>query len=126
MDNFKEASKLKLRFETSKGSLSAEQLWDLSQTSLATIVKNLKTLLKKESDDELSFLDDTVNQVDKVTQLRFDIIKDIYLTKKAEREAIKNEAETKFHNQKILELIKKRQDSKLEEMSEEDLLKMLK
>ena len=33
---YKQASKLKLRFQTNRGILSAEQLWDLSQTDLST------------------------------------------------------------------------------------------
>jgi len=123
---YKKATQLKLRFETSKGLLSAEQVWDLSRNQLANIIKTLKKKLKQESDDELSFLDDTVNQVDEITQLQFDIVKDIYLTKKAVAEAIQKEAETKAHNQKILEIIKRKQEGQLEEMSIKDLEKQLK
>jgi len=123
---YKKATQLKLRFETSKGLLSAEQVWDLSRNQLANIIKTLKKKLKQESDDELSFLDDTVNQVDEITQLQFDIVKDIYLTKKAVAEATQKEAETKAHNQKILEIIKRKQEGQLEEMSIKDLEKRLK
>lgn len=123
---FKEASKLKLRFETSKGLLSVEQLWDLSKTQLAIVVRNLKKKLNKDSDNELSFLDDTATQVDKITQLQFDIAKDVYITKKSEEEAATNAAEIKAHNQKILELIAEKREGKLRDMSEEDLVKLLK
>lgn len=124
---YKEASKLKLRFETSKGSLSVEQMWDLKMTTLATIARSLKKKLNETSgDDELSFLDENAIPVDKETQLQFDIVKDMYLTKKAELEAAKSEAETKAHNQKILGLIKQKQEEKLLTMSEEELTALLK
>ena len=39
---FEKASKMKLRFSTTKGVLSTEDLWDLSLESLDRIAKNLK------------------------------------------------------------------------------------
>ncbi len=122
---FKQASKLKLRFQTSKGLLSAEQLWDLTLTDLSNAIKAVKKLLKKSDDDELSFLSEG-NTVDVESQLRFDILKDVYLTKKAEAEALRTAAETKAHNQKILSLIAEKQEGKLKDMSIEDLEKLLK
>ncbi len=122
---YKQASKLKLRFSTSKGLLSTEQLWDLTLTELSNCIKAVKKLLKKTDDDELSFLDDKLT-VDVETQLRFDVLKDVYLTKKSELEATKSAAATKAHNQKILELIAEKQEGKLKDMSIEDLEKLLK
>jgi hypothetical protein len=122
---YKQASKLRLRFVTSVGVLSTDQLWDLSQTNISNAIKAVKKVLKKNDDDELSFLEDT-KVVDVENQLRFDILKDIYLTKKKEAEELRNIAETKEHNQKILSLIAEKQDSKLKDMSIEDLEKLLK
>lgn len=121
---YKEASQQKLRFATTKGSLSVEQLWDLSLTDLSTCVKNVKKILKKTDDSELSFLDDT-QTVDKENELRFAILKDVYLTKKAENEARRTAAARKEHEQKILALIQRKKDQSLENMSIEDLEKML-
>jgi len=123
---YKKATKMKLRFLTSKGSLSTEQLWDLSRTQLSLLVRNLKKTLKKDSDDELAFLDDTIIQIDERHQLAFDIAKDIYLSKKAENDAETEAAEIKIHNQKIMELIQRKKNIKLEDMSESDLEKLLK
>ena len=122
---YKQASKLKLRFQTNRGVLSAEQLWDLSQTDLSNAVKAVKKILKKTDDDELSFLEDS-KVVDVENQLRFDILKDVYLTKKKEAEELRDAAETKAHNQKILTLIAEKQEGKLKEMSIEELEKLLK
>lgn len=122
---YKEASKLSLRFTTPKGVLSVEQLWSLNQTDLSNTIKAVKKVLKTIDDDELSFLESS-KVVDKENQLRFDILKDIYLTKKAEAEAIKNIADIKEHNQKILTLITQKQDEELGGKSIDELRSMLK
>ena len=42
MSNYKQASKLQLRFQTNRGNLSVEQLWSLSLTDLASAIKAVK------------------------------------------------------------------------------------
>jgi len=122
---YKQASQLKLRFQTSVGLLTTEQLWDLSQLQLSNTIKAVKKVLKKnDGDDELSFLEDT-KEVDVVNQLRFSILKDVYLSKKKEAEDLRNAAEIKAHNQKILTLIAEKKDDSLKGMSIEDLEKQL-
>jgi hypothetical protein len=122
---YKQASQFRLRFLTNVGQLSVEQLWDLSQTQLSNAIKSVKKVLKKNDDDELSFLEDT-KEVDVENQLRFDILKDVYLTKKKEVEERRNAADIKAHNQKIDSLIAEKQEGKLREMSIEDLEKLRK
>lgn len=122
---YKKANKFKLRFQTSKGLLSAEQLEDLSQVELANSIKAVKKILKKTDDDELSFLEDT-KTVDVENQLRFDILKDIYLTKQKETEERRVAAENKVNNEKIIALIAEKREEKLKNLPEEDLLKLLK
>ena len=125
MSMYKEASMLKLRFTTQVGVLSVEQLWDLTQSQLSTVIKNVKKVLTKDNDDELSFLE-TNNVVDTENQLRFDILKDIYLTKKSEQERLRNIAETKEFNKKIDTLIAMKKESQLQEMTIEELEKLRK
>lgn len=125
MDIFKRASREKLRFETSKGVLSAEQLWDLPQSGLASAIKNVKKILQKDNDDDLNFLDDA-KVVDKVNQLRFEILKDVYLTKKTEAEEARNKVAIKEHNEEILALIAEKEKSEMKEKGIDDLKKMLK
>jgi hypothetical protein len=128
MDNFKKASQLQLRFATTKGLLSVEQLWGLSTATLASTAKAIKQDLKKASaDDDLSFLTEaTVTKVDVENQLRFEIVKDVYLTKKAEQDAARTKEETKAHNQRIMELIQNKKERELEGKSIEELQAMLK
>jgi hypothetical protein len=125
MSIFKEASRTKLRVNTSVGQLSVEQLWDLSLNKLSAIIKNVNKELKKDDDNELTFLDET-KTVDRVQQLTFDVLKEIYTTKKAEQDAAKEAASRKEFNEKINALIAKKQESKLESLSEEDLQALLK
>jgi hypothetical protein len=122
---YKQATREKLRVTTSVGNLSVEQLWDLSSSQLSAAIKAVKKVLTKNDDDELSFLENN-KTVDRENQLRFDILKDIYLTKKAEVEALKNAAEVKAHNNKILELIAKKQGEALESKSIEELEALIK
>jgi hypothetical protein len=125
MEMYKHAIKLDLRFQTNKGILIPQQLFQLSQSDLSNAIKAVTKILKKNDDDELSFLENS-KVVDIENQLRFDILKDVYLTKKAESEAIRNEAENKAHNQKILALIAEKQEGKLRDMSEDELKTLLK
>lgn len=126
MNNFLEATRTKLRVSTSNGNLSVEQLWDLSLPKLSTIIKNVKKNLQgHENDDDLAFLDET-KVVDKETQLTFDILKEIYITKRNEAKAAKERADNKAHNEKIMALIHQKQEAKLGEMSIEELQAMLK
>lgn len=122
---YKQASKLKLRFQTSKGSLSVEQLWGLSQTDLSSAIKDVKKVLTKDDDNELSFLDDT-KVTDVENHLRFEILKDVYLTKKRETEDARIATENKAFNQKILGIIADKQEEGLRSKSISELRDLLK
>jgi uncharacterized cupredoxin-like copper-binding protein len=124
MEMYKQASIIALRFNTSKGSLSVEQLWQLSQTEKATCLKNLKKLLKKTDDDELSFLDNNI-VVDATEQLRFDILKDIYLTQKEINENQAKAKEAKEHNEKIYAEMARRKETKITTVSDQELEAMI-
>jgi hypothetical protein len=121
---YKKASQLKLRFLTNVGQLSAEQLWDLSLTDLSNAVKAVKKVLKKTDDDELSFLEDA-KVVDVENQLRFDILKDVYLTKKKEAEELRTAKEVKARNQKIIEIIAEKEEGALKDKSIEELRSLI-
>ena len=123
MSNFKEATKQKLRIQTSKGSLSIEQLWDLSLTDLDTLAVSLQE--EHEKSGKKSFLTKT-SAKDKTTKLRFDVVLEVLNTKSAEAEAIAEAKEIKDHNAKILNLIAEKQDESLKGKSVKQLEAMLK
>lgn len=129
MEIFKQASKKKLRFSTNRGVLSVEQLWDLSKEEIRQLVIKAREAAKKSSgeinDSELSFLDSPVKTKATDDELRFEILKDIYLTKKSAEEKAQKKAEVKANNKKLLEIIARKQDEALEKKSIKDLEKML-
>lgn len=122
---YKQASKLGLKFSTIKGMLSVEQLWDLKQSELSSAIKAVKKVLSKtEDNDDLSFLEDT-KVVDVENQLRFDILKDVYISKQKEAEELRIEANIKAKKQKILALIAEKKDNSLKEMTIEQLEQLI-
>ena len=58
-------------------------------------------------------------------ELTFEILKDIYVTKKSEAEAATSARERKEHNQKILALIQSKKEAELQGKSIEELEAML-
>lgn len=122
MENYKLASQQKLRFQTTKGSLTTEQLWDLSLDELDALAVSLEEEHKHSG--KKSFLVKT-SAKDKTSKLKFDIVLDV-LNTKAEAIQVASEAnEVKEHNKKIISLIAEKQDDKLKSMSIKDLEKQL-
>lgn len=129
MEIYKKASKKKLRFNTNRGVLTVEHLWDLPKEEIRELVIKAREAAKKSSgevnDTELSFLDAPVKTKATDDDLRFEILKDIYLTKKSAEEKAQKRAEAKENNKKILDLIARKQDEALEKKSITQLEKML-
>jgi len=123
MDNFKEASRQALRFATSKGNLTTEQLWDLKLPELDVLAVSLE--VQVESSGKKSFLK-TSTAKDKIAKLKFDIVLDILNTKADEQAEATKKKEDKAHNDKILSLIANKQEKDLEGKSVEELTAMLK
>jgi hypothetical protein len=123
MENFKLASQQKLRFQTNKGLLSVEQLWDLSLEDLDALAVSLETEHKQSA--KKSFLVKT-SVKDKTAKLRFDVVLDVLNTKIAEEEAATEAMEIKEHNKKIITLISEKQDESLKGKSIKQLEAMLK
>lgn len=123
MENFKQASKQKLRFQTTKGSLSTEQLWDLNLTDLDGLAVSLQE--SYESSKGKSFLTKKTKK-DATIKLQFDIVLDILQTKVEEQEILTQAAEDKAHNAKIIQLISEKKDEELKGKSVKELEKMLK
>lgn len=107
---FKQAAALKLRFATPKGSLTVEQLFDLSLTDLDKVTVALKK--EYEESGKQSFLT-TRSVKDKEAKLRFDIALDILNSKVEEAEELKLKKDRKERNQKILAIIEEKKDESL-------------
>lgn len=123
MDNFKQASKEKLRFSTPKGSLTTEQLWDLSLTDLDTLAVSLE--IEHMESGKKSFLHKNTTK-DKTAKLKFNVVLDVLSTKMEEAEAAKNAKEIREHNEKIIALIQDKKDASLKNKTIKQLTEMLK
>lgn len=123
---YKQAAQSKLRFDTPKGALTTEQLFDLSMTDLSATIRKVNIALKKEQavDDELAFLEGK-DIVETQNSLRFKILKDVYLTKKEARDVAVIDDEKRKQRQRIAEIIAKKRDETLENKSLEELEAML-
>lgn len=122
---FKQATRQKLRFTTSRGVLNIEQMWDLPLSVLAECIKKVKLELKKTIDSDLDFIND-IETKDPENELRFNILKDIYTTLKKEKEDYRNAAQIRENNQKILNLIASKKEDELSRKSIEELEALLK
>lgn len=123
MDNFKLASQQKLRVQTLRGSLSVEQLWDLSVEELDKLAVSLEEA--HDNSKSKSFVKKRTTH-DRTAKLRFDVVLDILTTKVEEANAATEAKEIKEHNTKILTLIAEKNDESLKGKSVKQLESMLK
>ncbi len=105
-----------------KGMINVIDLWNLSLTNLDSVFKTLNAEVKKS--EEESLLNAKTKEDEELTN-KIEIIKYIVNKKLAEKEARENEKKNKEKKQRILEIKAKRQDEALENMSDEDLDKLL-
>lgn len=118
---FELASRKKFRFPY-KGVISVEDLWDLSLDQLNTVFMALNKDVKKSQEESLLSAN-TAEDVELWTKI--DIVKHIFNVKKSEAEARAMEASKAAKKQQILAILEQKQNDSLQNMSEEDLLKML-
>ena len=125
MNIFEKASRLQLRFNTSKGNLSVEDLWSLPlvrhEPNLDNLALELDSQLQKQNK---SFVKE-VSTLNYVTQLKFDIIKHIIDTKLKEAEETTLAANKAAKRQQIIDLIAQKQNEEVSAKSVEELTKML-
>lgn len=119
---YKEALELKLRFNTNKGVLTPEQLFDLSVEDLDQLAVGLEESYKNSKGK--SFIDKQSTK-DKKLKLSFDIVLDVLNTKLEKMEEAQTQAENKAHNEKIISLIADKQDEELKGKSVSQLKAML-
>lgn len=120
-DLFEKASRAKLRYDTTRGQLAVDDLWDLPLAALNRVAVALHDQLKNES---VSYLDDAP-KANETLQLKFDVAKyviDVRKTEIKERLDAQTKTETK---QKIMGIIARRKDAALEEKPIEELESLL-
>lgn len=118
MNNFENATRLRLRFETSRGNLNVEDLWRLPLAELDKLAIALNKQLKESSEE--SFIK-AKSKDNKLLELRFDIVKHIIETLLSEDEEKKKAADKRAKREQLLELIAKKKNQELEGKSLEEL-----
>ena len=119
---YKEASKMKLRFATSKGNLSVEDLWDLNLITLDKLAVALDEEISKSP--RKSFIAETTPE-NEVAKLKLDILKDIIKTKMEEKNKKDAEKQRLSEKNKLLEILAKKEEASLENLSIEELKKKI-
>lgn len=118
---FEGAARAKYRFPF-KGSITTEDLWDLSLQDLDRIFKTMNAEVKQTQEESLLKVKDEHSEI---LERKIEIVKHIVSVKQAEAEAMKDAANRKAQKQRIMEIIAKKEDDALANMSLDDLKKMV-
>ena len=118
---FEVAVKSKFRFEF-KGLISVEDLFDLNVRDLDSVFKVLNSQLKQVNEESLL---DVKTKQDEELDMKIEIVKYIVKVKQEENNLRLKAKEQKEKKQKIMEILATKQESNLQNMSEDELKKML-
>jgi hypothetical protein len=119
---FEKASRLKLRFESTRGYLTVENLWDLSLSHLNEVAVTVNRALKAATED--SFIA-TQKPATTILELKLEIVKHVITVKLKEAEDARTAAYKADRKAKILALIGDKDDEALKGKSREELMKEL-
>lgn len=114
---FEYAVRNKLRFPF-KGSISVEELWDLSIQNLDVVFKALNAQVKQVNEESFLF---TKSKEDEILDVKIAIVKYIFSVKKEETAAKLLEKENKEKRQKLMAIKAQKEDEALMNMSLEEL-----
>lgn len=126
---FELASRTKLRFDTPKGQVSAEDLWDLPLTSesgrpnLDAIAIALSRQLR-ESAVTVSFVKPAASATTD-TQLKFDVVKHVIDVRCKERDEEKAKGDRASKKQQLLDILARKENAELEGKSADELRTMI-
>lgn len=127
MNLFQKAVKMKYRFTTTRGLVNLEDLYDMPLTANDGFCLNNVALLLHENLErtvQKSFVD-PAPAANKTLENKFELVKLVIEDKQKDRDAANKRAATVARNQRIKEILAKKQDQALEEMDEAELQKLL-
>lgn len=125
---FEKAAREKIRFNTSRGVLSIEDVYQLPVESPATgnqpriDLKTIRIDLEKEKSPNLSdSFFSKKSKIDETLELKIALIEHIAAIKIAEAEAAAKEKENKSLEQKLIGFLEEQQDASLRSLSPDEL-----
>jgi len=118
------ATRNKIRFASSRGALTVEQLWDVplrsaDQFNLDVIAKGINKTVKEAAEESFVSTKKTTAQTQLETAL--EIVKTIIAAKLADEDAAKKRASNKLEKEKLLKILAEKQDGKLSALTEKEL-----
>lgn len=123
---FIEASRKGYRFHSPKGLLTVEDLWNMpingSTNSINAVGRIIKGQLKDSEEDEFS---STPSKENTVENNKLEIVRYIIKIKTEEKIAAATQADNKRYKDKLLGILADKQNTKLLDKSEEEILKEL-
>ena len=128
MDIFEYASRNKLRFASSRGELTVEQLWDVPLRSrddfnLDNIARGTSRGLKAATEE--SFVETTKNPAHDRLDTTLEVVKHVIAVKLAEEQEATQRQENRTEREKLLKILAEKQDGKLSELSEREIKKRI-
>ena len=129
MNIFEQATRRAIRFESTKGDLSVEQLWDLplqsrNQFDLDTVAKTVNRQLNDVTEE--SFVSVRENPAKETLSLKLEIVKHIISVKLQEAEEARNRANKASEKEKLLRLLDEKQNEALRALTPEEIQERLK
>lgn len=118
MSIFEQATRKALRFASTNGNITTEDLWNLSLEKLDVIAIAINKQLKESKEE--SFIKTKSNE-NSILDLKLEIIKHIINVKKTEIEQRENEIAIKQRKAEIMEEKEKRRKNSLSTKSDEEL-----
>ena len=126
---FESATRFKVRFETTKGMITVEDLWDIPLTSRTTgfslddVAKNLNKQVKESGEESFVVKKSTNNET---LELKFEIVKYIIKKRLEEKETLNKELIKATEKEKLLKLLSEKKDENLKSKTVEEIEQMLK
>jgi hypothetical protein len=131
MNIFEYVARNKVRFQSSKGLLSFEDLWEVPLRSksvgdgfnLDVLAKAAKKAMAEASEE--SYVDKIKTAEQTKHEVVFEIVKYVIDTKLAEEVIAKTRAENRLKREKLLTALAEKQDGKMSAMSEKELRRQI-
>lgn len=125
---FEYATRNKIRFASTRGELTVEQLWDVPLRSrddfnLNIVAKAVNKALKDVSEE--SFVETVKTAQHTKLERQLEIVKYVIDVKLDEETAAKRKADNKAEKEKLLEILAEKQAGKLSALSETELKKRI-
>jgi len=126
---FEFATRSKLRFDSTRGPLNVEMLWDVPLRSrdgfdLDTVAKAANKALKALSEE--SFVSTERTPAHERAEVTLEVVKHVIQVKLAEEETARRRAENRVEKEKLLRILAEKQEGKLSDLTEKELQKRIK